>query len=260
MFIDTHCHLDFPEFDLDRDEVIRRAKDQGIVYIINIGSSLDGSKRSLALSKQYDFIFAAVGIHPHEADSFNKDNEAELFKLASQDKVKAIGEIGLDYFKNYSSQENQKNLFLSLLRLAKELSLPVVIHSRQAEGDTLKILKEAMPIRAVVHCFSGDEFFLKECLELGFFISFTCNITYKKADNLRNLVKLMPIERLMLETDSPYLAPQEFRGRRNEPLYVKELAREIAFLKTMKIEDTARITADNAIKFFGLPSLKQNEI
>ncbi|MDI6758474.1 MAG: TatD family hydrolase [Candidatus Omnitrophota bacterium] len=252
-FVDTHCHLDFPEFNLDRDEVIGRAKDQGIAYIINIGSSMESSKRSLVLSEQYDFIFPTVGIHPHEADNFNKDIEAEFFELAMQEKVKAIGEIGLDYFKNYSTCENQKVLFCSLIRLAKELSLPVVIHSRKAEPDILEILKKAMPIRAVVHCFSADEFFLKECLSLGFFISFTCNITYKKADNLRNLVKFTPIERLMLETDSPFLAPQEFRGRRNEPLYVKELAREIASIKAMELEEVAMITTDNAIRFFRLP-------
>ncbi len=259
MYIDTHCHLDFPEFSQDVDEVIRRALTQGVGYIINVGSSIEGSKRSLALSKQYNFIFTTVGIHPHEADNFSKDAEAELFGLARQDKVAAIGETGLDYFRNYSNPENQKSLFLSLIKLAKESCLPLVIHSRQAQEDTLRILKEAMPIRAVVHCFSQDEDFLKECMGIGFFISFTCNITYKNALNLRNLVKLTPIERLMLETDAPFLAPQEFRGRRNEPLYVKELAKEIASIKAMELEEVARITTDNAIRFFGLDKFA-NEI
>jgi len=250
--IDTHCHLDFPEFDKDRDEVISRAKDRGIAGIINIGSSLEGSKKSLELSKQYDFIWAAVGLHPHEADRFDQKVLAYLEEWAKEDKVVAIGEIGLDYFKNYSKAENQKQLFISLLKLAKDFGKPLVIHTRQAELDTLRILKEVAPQRAVVHCFSGDENFLKECLDLGFFISFTCNITYRKADNLRKLVKVMPLERLLLETDAPFLPPEGFRGRRNEPMYVKFLAEEIARVKEISVEEVARVTTENAKSFFGL--------
>lgn len=252
MLIDTHCHLDFPEFDQDRQEVIRRAQNSGIGYIINIGSSLKGSQRSLELSKKYDFIYASVGIHPHEADKFTQKEEAAVRELAKKDKVVAIGEIGLDYYKNYSKAENQKPLFLSLIRLAKDLNLPLVIHSREAGEDTLKILKEAMPLKAVVHCFSGDEIFLKACLGLGFFISFTCNVTYPKAQNLRNLVKIMPLEKLMLETDAPFLAPQELRGKRNEPEYVKYLAVEVALLKGISVDEVARITTENAKLFFHL--------
>ncbi len=252
MFIDTHCHLDFPEFDQDRDRVIRRAEAEGVGYIINIGSSLKGSKDSVALAKKYDSVYATVGLHPHEADKFDKKIEDDLRSLAREDKVVAIGEIGLDYFKNYSEAQNQRPQFISLLNLAKDLGLPVVIHSRQAEEDILKTLKSVMPLKAVVHCFSGDENFLKECLESGFFISFTCNITYKKADNLRRLVKIVPLERLMLETDAPYLSPEGFRGRRNEPLQVKLLAQEIAAIKETGVEDIARVTSENAKTFFGL--------
>jgi TatD DNase family protein len=248
--IDTHCHLDFPEFDLDRDEVIQRARDQGLIYIINIGSSLRGSRESLELAKKYEFIYATCGIHPHEADKADEKMQAELKELAKHPKVVAIGEIGLDYYRNYSKKENQLSLFRSLINLAKGLNLPLVIHNRQAESDTLPILKEAMPIRAVVHCFSGDENFLKECLGLGFFISFTCNITYKKATDLRRLVKLLPVSRLFLETDAPYLAPQTLRGKRNEPMYVKHLAREIAAIKEINIEEVAKITTENAETFF----------
>jgi len=252
MFIDTHCHLDFPEFNPDRNEVIRRAKEQGINHIINIGSSLEGSKKSLELSQQYDFIWATVGLHPHEADRFDEKTQDALEELAKKDKVVAIGEIGLDYYKNYSKAENQKPLFISLVKLAKDLGLPVVIHNRQAQDDTLKILKEAMPQKAVVHCFSGDEMFLKECLDLGFFISFTCNITYKKADNLKKLVKITPLNRLLLETDAPFLPPEGFRGRRNEPLYVKYLAQEIATIKELSIDEVAAVTTDNAKQFFNI--------
>jgi TatD DNase family protein len=164
----------------------------------------------------------------------------------------AIGEIGLDFYKNYSSADNQKKMFCALLALAKEACLPVVIHSRQADEDMLAMLKEALPLKGVIHCFSGDEKFMDECLKMGFYISFTCNITYKKADNLREMVKRVPLEKLLLETDAPYLPPQEFRGRRNEPLYVKNLADEISRLKGESVERISSITSSNAIQLFNL--------
>ena len=250
MLIDTHCHLDFPEFAQDQDEVISRAKEKGVGFIINIGSSLKGSQESIELSKRYDFIYATVGLHPHEADNFDSQAETTLENLVRNEKVVAIGETGLDYFKNYSKAENQKKLFISLVKLAKDLNLPLIIHSRQAQDDTLKILKEAMPIKAVVHCFSGGDDFLKKCLDLGFFISFTCNITYPKAENLRNLVKETPIDRLFLETDAPFLPPQELRGKRNEPAFVEILAGEFARIKEISVEEVAKITTENAKNFF----------
>ncbi|MDI6606574.1 MAG: TatD family hydrolase [Candidatus Omnitrophota bacterium] len=252
MLIDTHCHLDFPEFDKDRAEVIRRAKIKGIDYIINIGSSLEGSERSLELSGRYEGVYATVGIHPHEADRFDKQAEDAIRKLAAEKKVVGIGETGLDYYKNFSRKQNQLSLFISLIGIAKEAGLPLVIHSRQAPEDTLKILKKEMPLKGVVHCFSGDEDFLKRCLDLNFFVSFTCNITYKKADNLKKLVTLAPLQRLLLETDAPYLAPQEFRGKRNEPAYLNLLAEEIARIKGVKKEEVAAVTSENAIRFFNL--------
>jgi TatD DNase family protein len=252
MLIDTHCHLDFPEFNADRSEVIKRAKDEGIGYIVNIGSSLKGSKDSLDLARQYDFIYATVGLHPHEADSFSQAVESELAVLARNNKVAAIGEIGLDYYKNYSKPENQRIVFESLLKLAKSSGLPVVIHNRDAQADTLEILKKFLPINAVVHCFSGDANFLKECLDLGFFISFTCNITYRKAENLRGFLKLTPLEKLLLETDAPFLPPEGLRGKRNEPAFVKELAKKISEIKNLSLEEVAKATSENAIKFFKL--------
>lgn len=252
MLIDTHCHLDFPEFDKDRAEVIRRAQDNGLDYIINIGSSLENSKKSLELSQEYDFIYLAVGSHPHEADRFDEPERIELERLAKGNKVRAIGEIGLDYFRNYSEKENQKKLFISLLKLSQQLSLPVIIHCREAQGDTIKILQEYPPPKVVVHCFSGDKDFLVECLKRDFFVSFTCNITYKNANNLRALVKEVPLERLFLETDAPFLPPAEFRGRRSEPIYVRQLAQEIARIKEINFETVARTTTENAKKFFNL--------
>lgn len=250
MFIDTHCHLDFPEFEQDRDEVIKNAADQGIGCIVNIGSSMEGSRRSLELASRYSQIYASVGIHPHEADSFDSKAQNQIKELVKKEKVVAIGEIGLDYYKNYSRRESQRFLFKSLLKLAKDSGLPAVIHCRQAQDEILKILKEAQPVRAVVHCFSGDRDFLDECLSLGFFISFTCNITYKKAENLRDLVKVVPLERLLLETDAPFLSPEGLRGRRNEPANVKYLAEEISRIKEIGIDEVAQATSDNARKFF----------
>ena len=252
MLIDTHSHLDFPEFDNDRDEVIRRAENEGVGYIINVGSSLEGSEKSLQLARSYGCIYAAIGIHPHEAGNFDIKVLDTMKVMAENDKVVAIGEIGLDYYRNLAKVENQKYLFQSLVNLAKELNLPMVIHSRQAESDVLDILKPVLPHKIVVHCFSGDEDFLKFCLDLGFFVSFTCNITYKKAENLRKVVKLVPLERLLLETDAPFLPPEGFRGKRNEPFYVKHLAREIAGIRGDSIEEIAEITTNNARSFFTL--------
>jgi TatD DNase family protein len=250
--IDTHCHLDFPEFDQNRDEVIERARKKGVYCAINIGSSIEGSRKSVELSRKYDYFYATVGVHPHEADKIGNDALDIIRELAKKEKVVAIGEIGLDYFKHFSKPQNQLPLFLTQLKLAKELDLPLVIHTREAEADTLRILREAMPVKAVVHCFSGDKDFLSECLDLGLYISFTCNITYKKAEVLREMAKLTPLDRLMLETDTPYLSPEGFRGIRNEPMQIRLLAEFISSLKGVKLEDLAKSTTENAVGFFSL--------
>lgn len=252
--IDTHCHLDFPDFDTDRDSVIQRAQEAGLVAIINIGSSLAHSKKAVELAAQYDCVYATVGCHPHEADKVDAQTLPQLEKMAKAKKVVAVGETGLDCFKGYSSLDNQEKLFYALVRLAKEENLPLVVHCRQAQDDVLKILKNNMPLQAVIHCFSGDENFLKSCLDLGFYVSFTCNITYKKAGNLRALAAALPLDKLMLETDAPFLSPEGLRGKRNEPAQVKLLAGEIAGLKHMDTEELARITTHNAKTFFGLNS------
>jgi TatD DNase family protein len=254
MLIDTHCHLDFPEFDSDRDEVVQRAREAGLVNIINVGSSLLNSQRAIALAERYEMVYAAVGCHPHEADAVGDGAPAQLEKLARHAKVVAIGETGLDYFKGYSSPGNQEKLFYAQVRLAKDAGLPLVIHCRQAQAGVVKILRDNLPLKAVVHCFSGDGEFLKDCLDLGLFISFTCNITYKKAGDLRALAAAVPLERLMLETDAPFLSPEGHRGKRNEPLYVKLLAEEIAALRMMSVEELGRITTYNAKTFFGIDS------
>jgi len=252
MLIDTHCHLDFPAFDPDRDQVIRRALEAGINYFINIGATLESSAASCTLAKTYPEVYASVGVHPHDADSFDSQAEIVLKELAKKNKVVAIGETGLDYYRNLSGQDNQKQAFTKQIKLAKELNLPLVIHSRQAEIEAMQILKTFMPVRAVIHCFSGDENFLKECLDCGFYISYTCNITYKKAQNLRDMLKLTPLDRLMLETDAPYLSPEGFRGKRNEPLQVKLLADQASRIKGVSFGELADRTTQNAKSFFGV--------
>jgi len=252
MLIDTHCHLDFPQFDLDRELMIQRAEAAGVAYFINIGSTLESSAAACVLAQKYAQIYASVGVHPHDAGSFNLQVKDKLKTLAQQNKVVAIGETGLDFYRNLSSPLDQEQALVKQIELAKDLNLPLVIHCRQAEKEIMQILKSALPLRAVVHCFSGSESFLKECLDCGFFISYTCNITYKKAQGLREMVNLTPLKRLMLETDAPYLSPEGFRGQRNEPLQIKLLAEQIALIKGITFEQVADKTTQNAKEFFNL--------
>jgi len=255
MLIDTHCHLDFKDFKDDMDAVLKRSRDNGVRFIINVGSSMGGTERSVKIAGENDFIYAAIGIHPHEADSVTGDDIRLFAGFLDKPKVVAIGEIGLDYYKNISSRENQKRLFIGLLETVKVAGLPLIIHNRDANIDIIDILKNVMGSRVsgVMHCFSGDEKFLKTCLDMGFFISFTCNITYKNAGRLRDIVKLVPMDRMLIETDAPFLAPQDFRGKRNEPMYVKYAAEEIARIKGLGFDEIADMTADNAVRLFRLP-------
>lgn len=254
MLIDTHCHLDFPEFDADREGVMARAKEAHVEYIINVGSSLENSRAAVKLSKEFPAVFASVGIHPHDAKDFSQDNLLEIKELSKNHKVIAIGEVGLDFYRNLSEEHVQEHAFRKFIGLAKEQNLPLIFHCRQAQADFLRILKEeSFPgIRGVVHCFSGDKDFLRECLDLGFYISFTCNVTYKKADNLRAVLKLVPEERLLLETDAPYLSPEGFRGKRNEPYQVKLLAEYIAKIRNTTLDEISQATTENTKRLFGI--------
>lgn len=253
-FIDTHCHLDFPDFDNDREEVIQRCKEKDIAYIINIGSSIKNSQRSIDLAKKYDFIYASVGIHPHDAKEFNDKAFNIIKNLAKEPKVVAIGEIGLDYYRNLSTKTDQQNAFYKLLDFAISQKLPVILHNREASQDLLKILNQfKKPLIGVVHCFSENKDILEEFLDLGLHVSFTCNITYKKAQNLRDLIQFVPFDKLLLETDTPFLPPEGLRGKRNEPIYVRELGELLAKLKNVSIEEMAQITTKNAKELFKLP-------
>lgn len=260
MIVDTHCHLDFKDFDNDRDGVIDRAKEKGVVRIINVGSSVEGSRHAVELAKKYDIVHASIGIHPHEAESVTDKIIEELTNLAHQDKVVAIGEVGLDYYRNLSSKDSQQVVFKKFIYLAYRLKLPLIIHSRKADSDMLKILKDEKDkqLTGVVHCFSGSREFLKECLDIGFYISFTCNLTFKKAEALREVAKAAPIERILLETDAPYLSPEGLRGKRNEPARLTYLVDEWVKLSGLSKEDIERITTHNANELFKLNLKEQN--
>lgn len=260
MLIETHAHLDFLEYDNDRQEVIRRANTAGVGIIINVSSSLKGNFASVELSKKYDCIYAACGIHPHQAEDVTDEVIQSLKGLAlSSKKVVAIGEVGLDFYKNLSPRDIQYDALIKFLVLSKELNLPLILHCREEAPDKkeaskalLKAIKENldMPYRAVIHCFSGDGEFLRECLDLGLYISFTCNVTFKKADRLRKILKATPIERLLLETDSPFLAPEAKRGQRNEPAYLTYLLEAIAENLGISRGDVEQITTKNTKSLF----------
>ena len=253
--VDTHCHLDFADFDIDREDVIKRASEAGVKYIVNVASSIEGSRKSVGLADKYDPIYASVGIHPHDAKEANDSAFSELKELAKNKKVVAIGEVGLDYYRNLSPRDAQQETFRKFIALAKETRLPLIIHCREAKEDLLRILKEetASPVSGVVHCFPSDEELLKAVLDMGLYVSFTCNITFKNALSLRQMAKdYMPIDKLLLETDAPFLAPEGFRGKRNEPSYLTYLVEEIARLKGITPEDVARVTSWNSKKLFGV--------
>lgn len=259
MIIDTHCHLDFKDFDADRDAVLDRAKGKGIVRIINVGSSLEGTRRALEIAKKYDIVYASVGIHPHDAASVADTAFEEIKKLAGEDKVVAVGEVGLDYYRNLSPKDSQEAAFRKFIKVAMESDLPLIIHSREADSDTIRILKEyGKQIKGVIHCFSGSAEFLKECLGMGLYISFTCNLTFKKAGALRDLAKTLPIEKLMLETDAPFLAPEGMRGKRNEPSYLEYLVEEWSSITGLSKNDIERVTTHNANNLFDLGLDEEN--
>lgn len=262
MLIDTHCHLDFNDFDVDRDEVIDRAKKIGVVGIINVGSSIEGTRRSIELAKSHDIVYATLGVHPHEAKTVSDKVIADFKALSKEKKVVAIGEVGLDFYRNLSTREEQESAFKKFIYLALDLNLPLIIHAREAGKEVLDILKNEMKqeLRGVMHCFSGDKDFLERCLDLGLYVSFTCNLTFKNAENLRQVAQDMPVEKLLLETDAPFLAPQEFRGKRNEPAYLTHLVDEWAKILNLSRNDIMRTTTHNANLLFRLNSVEKAEI
>jgi len=257
MFLtDTHTHLDFPEFDGDREHVIERAATAGVGAMVNVGADLASSRAAVALAEAYPQVYAAVGVHPHDAKTLTKEMLEELGALASHSKVVAIGEIGLDFYRDLSPRDEQRQAFKQQLALASEAGKPVIIHDREAHTEVMDILRHwvegSHKSVGVLHCFSGDLAMAQEAIELGFYISIAGPVTFQNARRLRELVRQLPLEKLLIETDCPYLTPHPHRGKRNEPAYVKLVAQEIARIKGTSLEEMARITLDNAQALFAL--------
>ena len=254
MLIDSHAHLDMEDFDTDRDLIIKRARQGGVNRIVTIGIDLASSRKAIEIAKKYDFIFASVGYHPHNANEADVRDLKKLRNLASESKVVAWGEIGLDFFRRHSPPDKQVQAFERQLDIAFELDLPVIIHDRDAHSDLLAILRKRKRLyRGVIHCFSGNYDFAMALIELGFFISFPGTVTYKNAVDTQTAASRIPLERLLVETDCPYLAPVPFRGKRNEPFYVKHTAEKIAQLRQIELGKLEDATSANAIRLFNLP-------
>ncbi len=254
MLIDTHCHLHFDAFDPDREAVIQRARDAGVKYMVNVGTDPATNKAAHELARTHPFIFSTVGLHPHHSHEVPESSLDELEAFVADSRPVAIGEIGIDYYKSEASPEIQKKVFVRMLHLAMKNNLPIIVHSRNAFRDTVDILKSETGgrIKGVMHCFSYDESALKELLDMGFLASFTPILTFKNAHALLEVAKAAPLDRIMLETDSPYLAPQPHRGKRSEPAFITELARFLAEKRGIVQGELERVTSQTAMDFFNL--------
>ena len=255
--VDSHAHLDVSDFDADRDAMLARAQSAGVAAILAIGNGPELEKlgSAVAYAEQHDWIYAAAGIHPHEARHATEAHFEELDRLVRHPRVIAWGEIGLDYHYDHSPRDVQVRVFRHQLEQARSAQIPIVIHCREAWTDCLKILEEdwrSSELGGIFHCFTGTMEEARQGLDMGFLISFAGNVTYPKSQNLRDVAREIPLERLLVETDSPFLAPSLYRGKRNEPAYVAEVARSIANVRNLAAEEVARSAAENFRRFFGL--------
>ncbi|MEN6316959.1 MAG: TatD family hydrolase [Clostridiaceae bacterium] len=252
MLFDTHAHLNDKQYDSDRSEVIKRARENGVEYIITVSTDVASSVENITLTQNYDFIYTAIGVHPHDVIDLNNNIISALTDFASYPRVVAMGEIGLDYFYDNSPREVQKMWFTKQISLARSLKLPVIVHDRDAHEDTMTILKSenAKEIGGVLHCYSGSVEMAREVLNMNFMISIAGPITFKNANRLLEVVRYVPDDMLMIETDSPYLTPEPFRGKRNEPANVKLTAQKIAKIKGKPLDYIEKITTDNAKRLF----------
>jgi len=258
MFIDSHAHIDGPEFDADREEVLKRAQDAGVLTILNIGTGDPDSgafERAVEFGKTHENIYTAIGTHPHGARLYDDRTEEKIRTLIKNERVIAWGEIGLDFHYDNSPRDVQVEVFKRQLRAARECDLPVIIHTREAESETIEILQSeyaGAERGGIFHCFSGSLELAQAALSLGFMISFSGILTFNKADELREVAKHVPLARMLIETDCPYLSPVPYRGKRNEPAYVVEVARTLGELYDVELEAMAYLTSDNFRRFFGL--------
>lgn len=251
MIFDSHAHYDDEQFDEDREELLKRLNENKVIGIINCGSSLKGLEMSVKLSENHDFVYAAAGIHPENADEFNEDVKRRIEELAAAKKIVAVGEIGLDYYwEENPPKEVQKQVFRLQMEIAKKYELPVIIHDRDAHGDTLEIMKEYPGVTGVVHCFSGSVEFARECIRLGYYIGVTGVVTFKNSRVIKEVVKNIPMERLLVETDCPYMAPTPHRGKRNQSDYIEYIMDEIAQIKGLTKEEISEFTIFNTKTLF----------
>jgi TatD DNase family protein len=252
MLTDSHTHMNDPQFDEDREQAIERAREAGISLMINVGFNRQTIPSSLALAEKYDFIYSTVGWHPHDAIDMKEEDLVWIESLLEHPKVVAIGEIGLDYYWDNSPRDVQADVFRKQIRLARKVGMPIVIHNRDAHQDVVDILREekADEVGGVMHCFSSSWEVAKECLDLNFYISFGGPVTFKNAVKPKEVAKQVPLDKLLIETDSPYLTPHPYRGKRNETAYVKLVAEMVAEIHGLTLEEIANITTDNAKKLF----------
>lgn len=254
--IDSHCHLDFADFGAEREAILTRGRDEGIVWFVTIGSGrgAESAPDAVGLANTHSDVVATVGIHPHDATAATPENVAAIESLAHAERVVAVGEVGLDYHYDHSPRETQREVFRRFVAMAKAVKKPLVIHTRAAPDDTIAILREegARDVGGVIHCFSEDAAFAKHAMDLGFDISFSGIVTFKKSDDLRAAAKTVPLDRLLIETDAPYLAPMPMRGKRNEPSYLARTAAHLAGTLGLDERELRRRTTDNAIRRFGL--------
>lgn len=255
MLIDSHAHLDFKDFQNDIASILHRTQEAGVKKIITVGYNIESSKKAVEIANTHEQIWATVGIHPYDVKtSINLDKDmSQLEKLiTNHSKICAFGECGLDYHYDNIDKAKQEIYFRNQIQLAKKHHLPLVIHSRDAEKDTINILSEEKPDKVVMHCFPGGKEYTKKCLKLGYYLSFTGNVTYKNAQKVHEAVMESPIDTIMIETDCPFLAPQKYRGKRNEPAFLPEIAKRIAELKGVSYDTIARKTTENAERFYGI--------
>ena len=254
MLFDTHAHFNDKRFKDDRDEAIKKAYESGVSYILNVSYNILSLGDSVSLSRKYSYIYAAVGIHPHYSKEMNDEVFEKIANLADDKKVVGIGEIGLDYYRDLSPREVQKDCFVRQINLAKEVRLPIIVHIRDANDDALKVLKNenAREVGGIIHSFSGDIDMAKEVIENNFYISVGGPVTYRNAGKLIDVVKYLPLDRLLIETDCPYLTPEPFRGRRNDSSLVRLVAEKIADIKGKTFDEIADITTNNAKRLFNI--------
>ena len=259
MIVDSHCHIDGEQFDDDRYDVVRRAKEAGVALMLNVGTGdphSDVFKRAVEIAEKYDNVYCAVGVHPHDAKLYDDAAERHLLELiGSSKKLIAWGEIGLDFYYDHSPRDVQIAVFRRQIRKARELGLPIIIHSRDADDETVEILTEECTgdfRGGIMHCFGGTPEMVEKLIDIGFLISFAGNVTFKKADNLRESARIVPLDKLLIETDCPFLTPVPMRGKRNEPAFVAHTARFLAEFKAVSFDELAATTTENFKRFFKL--------